>query len=72
MNVAVQLIKLIKIMLLFESKLAISFLKETEVVTWHIVHNHVQVFVILKGKVKLHNPLGVGMSHNVPFLPEKS
>ena len=39
--------------------------------TWHIVHDHVQVSLVLEGKVELDDPLGVGMGHDVPLFPEK-
>jgi hypothetical protein len=39
--------------------------------TWHVVHNHIKIFCILEGKVKSYYPLGIGVSHNVPFFPKE-
>lgn len=39
--------------------------------TWHVIHDHVEVVGILEGIVKLHYPFGVGMGHYVPLLPEE-
>ena len=39
--------------------------------TWHVVHDHVEVLVVLKGVVKLDDPLRVRMRHDVSLLPEE-
>lgn len=43
-----------------------------EVTAWHVIHDHVKVLVILKGKVQLHDPLWIGVGHDVTFFPEES
>ena len=47
-------------------------LSENESSTWHVIHDHVKVFCVLKGKVQLDDPLGVGMGHDISFFPEES
>ena len=42
-----------------------------QVAARHEIHHHVQVLVVLEGIMKLDDPLGVGMRHNVAFFPEK-
>lgn len=42
-----------------------------EVTAGHVVHHHIEVLVVLEGKMELDDPLGVGVSHDVSLLPEK-
>ena len=42
-----------------------------EVASWHVIHDHVEVLVVLEGEVKLDDPITVGMRHDVSFLPEE-
>ena len=47
------------------------FLSNGSPLTRHVVHDHVQVLLVLEGKVELDDPLGVGVRHDVPLLPEE-
>ena len=47
----------------------LDYLERNEV-TRHIIHDHVEVSRVLKCKVELNDPFGVGVGHDVAFLPE--
>ena len=43
-----------------------------EVTPGHVVHDHVEVLVILESKMKLDDPFGIGMSHDITLFPKES
>lgn len=55
------------------SPVPVAVIMSTELdslLTCHIVHDHVQVVLVLEGKVQLYDPVRVSMRHNVALLPE--
>ncbi len=39
--------------------------------TWHVVHDHIKIFGILKCEMQLNDPFRIGVGHDVSLFPEK-
>lgn len=49
----------------------IIYIRLRVTLAWHIVHDHVEVLVVLECVMQLYNPVRVGVCHDVSLLPEE-